>query len=500
VRQTVFTGFLLDGPVADLGVVNIDENDVRRLRVYSFADGVWVPTLDAILGPAVVFIDVANIAGRDRLVTYEPGRLNWFDPEAATEHPLLAVSSDFDPPRNDEIPHVDVTRDVNGDNRVDLVVPDIDGFWVFVQTSDGGFAEPVKIGPPTDMSRILGADGYRFDPWSQSRVHEIDYNQDGRGDLVFWNDDHFEAHLQDERGLFGPTPETFTTDVVFDADHLDSVATGDMTGRVLHSLADLNGDGVGDLVVYTLTGRSISNKQSSYEVRFGTYVPGGGTVFGRSADLTLQSDGRMQLGMDQHDVDGDGRLDLMITTIEVESLESSLWRRFKGFMGDDIWLDLEFYRMEGGRYPDKPDAIRRIVLDGVPSHREPGWVPLDLVLRGGKHESRRTQEMWPRAFNMLLLVGDVTGDGRSDLCIGKNTPNGMDVFVGVPGRALFASLAQDVPVVVPNDGEFAWLVDLDKDGRQDILMHDPFTRRDAHGAPTQPPGTEPHRVTMLIAR
>ena len=76
----------------------------------------------------------------------------------------------------------------------------------------------------------------------------------------------------------------------------------------------------------------------------------------------------------------------------------------------------------------------------------------------------------------------------------------MDVIDGVPGPDLFARRPQDVPVVVPNDEEYAWLVDLNKDGKLDILMHDPFTLRDAHGAPRRPPGTEPHRVTILIAR
>ena len=203
-RQSVLTGFLLGGARAELAVVNIDENDDRHLRVYAFSDGAWVPDLEASLRPEVLFVDVAKIGGRDRLVTYEPGRLNWFDPESSTERPLVMVTSNFSPPRSGEIPHVDVTRDVNDDDRDDLVVPDVDGFWVFVQMSDGGFADPVKIGPPTQMNRILGADGYRYDPWSQSRVHEMDYDQDGRDDLVFWNEDHFEVYTQDERGLFAP--------------------------------------------------------------------------------------------------------------------------------------------------------------------------------------------------------------------------------------------------------------------------------------------------------
>jgi hypothetical protein len=485
-RQTVLTGFLLGGAVEELAVVHIDENDDHRLRIYAFGNGAWAPRLDATLGPAVLFVDVANIGGRDRLITYERGRLNWFDPESATERSLVAVTSNFNPPRRGEIPHVNVTRDVNEDGRDDLVVPDVDGFWVVIQMNDGALADPVKLGPSTDMAGIYGADGYRYDPWSQSRIHEIDYNRDGRSDLVFWNEDHFEVHTQDKRGLFAPVAMTFTTDVAFDSDGLSSLAVGDMTGKVLDSLADLNGDSVADLVTYSLEGTSISSKRSTYEVHFGTPAPDGGTGFARGVDIAFQSDGRIQLGMDRHDFDRDGQVDLMFTTIEVGYLESSLWKRIKGFMGDDIWLDLEFYPMEGGLYPDNPSTTRRIALDGEPSGSEPGWVPLDIVLRGGTHERRKTQKRWPRAFNRTLLIGDVTGDGRSDLLIGR-TPEGMDVLVGVPGPDLFARQPREVAVAMPNDGEYTWLVDLNQDGKQDLIMHHPST-------------TEPHRLRMLIAR
>ena len=63
--------------------------------------------------------------------------------------------------------------------------------------------------------------------------------------------------------------------------------------------------------------------------------------------------------MDRHDFDRDGQVDLMLTTIDIDFLEGSLWKSIKGFMGVDIRLDLEFYHMEGGRYPDTPDAIRK---------------------------------------------------------------------------------------------------------------------------------------------
>ena len=498
-RQTVLTGFLLGGPIAELAVVHIDENGARRLRLYAFGEGTWVPTLDATLRPEVLFVDVANIGGRDRLITYARGHLRWFDPDSAMERVLVGVTSNFEPPRGGDIPHVDITRDVNGDARDDLVVPDSDGFWVFVQMSDGTFAEKVKVGAATNMERICGADGYRYAPWSQSRIHEIDYNRDGHPDLVFWNSDHFAVHLQDEHGLFASVATTFTTDVAFDSDRLSLLATGDMTGKVLHSLADMNGDGVADLVVFELAGKDISRKHSNYEVHFGAPTPDGGTVFARDIDLAFQSDERIQLGMAQHDFDRDGQIDVLITTIDLKFLAGSPWKSIKGFMGDDIWLGLECYQMEEGGYPGTPNTTRRIALDGVPSHREPGWVPLDIVLRGGTHESRNTQKSHPRAFNTTLLIGDVTGDGRSDLLIGDH-PRIMAVFAGVPGPDMFARRPQEVPVAFPNDEEYTWLVDLNKDGVQDVLMHHPFTLRDAHGAPRQPPGTEPHRVTLLIAR
>ena len=291
-RQTVLTGFLLGGAIAELAVVHIDDNDNRRLRIYEFGEGSWAPKLDAILGPEMLFVDVARIGERDRLVLYERGRLNWFDTESATERTLVAVTSNFNPPRRDEIPHLDVTRDLNADDRDDLVVPDVDGFSVFIQMSDGEFADPAKIGPPTDMSGIYGADGYRYDPWSQSRVHEPDYNQNGRSDLVFWNDEHFEVHTQDVHGLFAAEGKTFTTDVAFDTDRIYSLASGDMTGRALHSLTDLNGDGVGDLVVFSLQGKRISKKRSNYEVHFGAPTADGGTAFASEVAATFQSEGR----------------------------------------------------------------------------------------------------------------------------------------------------------------------------------------------------------------
>ena len=425
-HQTVLTGFLLGGAIAELAVVNIDANGEPRTRIYAFGDNAWALCLDTTLRHGVLFVDVANIKGHDRLITYEPGRLNWFDPESATEHALVAVTCSFNPPRSGEIPHLDLTRDLNDDGRDDLVVPDVDGFRVFIQTSDGTFASAVKVGSRTEMARFYGDDGYRYDPWGQSGIHETDYNRDGRSDLVYWNDDRFEVHHQDEYGLFAPDTKTFTTDVSFDSDSITSLVAphgvrrrrkdhqpvGDMEGRVLHSLTDQNGDGVADLVIFSLKGGSLWRMHSTYEVHFGAPTPEG-TVFAPDVGAAIESDG-IPFGLGQHDFDHDGQVDVVFTTIKPRLLKA-IGMIVGSLLTGSGSLDLEFYSMDGSVYPDKPSATRKV-------RSYPG-------------------DSGEKTAHLSVLIGDVNGDRRSDLLV-QHSWEELHVYVGVPGRELFAQRPQ----------------------------------------------------------
>ncbi|MYB18556.1 MAG: VCBS repeat-containing protein [Holophagales bacterium] len=473
-RLTVLTGFLTGRPVADVAAVHLDGDGDRRLRVLSFVDGDWSTAAEATLRAEVSFVDVAGIDGRDRLIAYGGGRLTWFDLESATERDLVAVTSDFRESARGEVLHVDMTRDVNGDGRDDLVLAHGHGFHVLVQMPAGRFAEPVTVGPTSGLDRVYGADGYRYHPWDEGgRIHEMDYDLDGRSDLVFWNDGRFEVHLQTEQGLFSPEARTFTTGIAFDSDQIASLAApegirrrrmdhmpeGESSGRVLHSLTDMNGDGVTDLVVFSLKGSSLWKMHSSYEVYPGAPGPGGNVEFAPEPGAVVESEGIVS-GIDRHDFDRDGQVDVVVTAFE-PTVFSAIRVLVMSILTGAGSFDLEMFRMEDGRYGDRPNAVRQI------RPRTP----------------RRSGE---RAFWPAVRMGDMNGDGRSDVLIARNRKM-LHVHLGVPGPGLLAKKPQRIAIPVPEDEEYTWLTDLNQDGKQDVLMHHTST-------------TEPHRLVVLMSR
>ncbi len=471
-HQTVLTGFLLGGDRAELAVASIDENNNRQLHIYGFDNNAWRLRLDTILPTEVLFVDVANIAGRDRLITYQHSRLNWLDLKAETAHMLVSVPSLTLPP-DDKIPHVNISRDVNGDARDDFVVPDSDGFWVFIQMADGVFAKPVKLGPPPTVDSTYETDVSRYNPWNQSRIHETDYNRDGRNDLVFWNEDHFVVHHQNEHGLFSADTTTFTTDVVFESDELAALAAphgvrrrrrdhqpaGALTGRVLHAIKDMNADGVTDLGVFSLEGGNLWHMHSTYEVYFGAPTSDGDTTFSLDANTALYSDG-IPFGMEQHDFNGDVKIDMMFATIKPHILKA-IGMIIGSLLTGSVSLDIEFYRMENNTYPHNSNTTHR--FKSYPSGATGGRTAFSAV-----------------------LIADVNGDKRLDLLI-QHEPKKIHVFMGIPDSKLFTQKPQKVAVATPFDERNIWLADLNKDEKQDLLMF-------------HPSATKSHRVTLLIAR
>ena len=466
---------------ARIAVAHVDADGKRRLRLFGFEGAAWAPVVDAELRRDAAFIDVATMGSRDRLIVYGGGRFTGFDVAAGKERPLLTVASSYKADWG-EMPFVDVTRDIDLDGRDDLVLPGLHGFSLAMAKADGSYTDVVKIGPPEPflnavpawedrLYRRTGITSWTI-PWYQSRVHVLDYDRDGRRDLVFWNQDHFEVHRQTGPGTFAETPTTFGVDMPFDSDGLYSLIfafrgetrTSLLTGfkdkrtrTVVHSFgeagpadaprsvrcrvtacySDLNGDGVADLVTMSMAGRSVLGQHTRYAVHFGREqapAPGaaGHIRFPATADTAIASAGMQSL--QPHDVDGDGVVEIMAHTVDFR-----VRKLLRAMLPGGMATHVDFYRLEDGAYPAQPTARR--------------------TLRAGLF----------RGFSPPVLLGDVTGDGRSDLLLGKSRKR-LDVYVGAPAPALFAEKPQAVQVALPG-AEQARLADLNDDGKQDVLLH-----------------------------
>ena len=486
-NQTVLTGFLSDSTLAELAVVNIEKNNTRRLRIYAYKNGTWELTLNTSLRPQIRFVDITTIKGQDRLITYEHGRLNWFDLDSKSEQKLMNITTNYNMIDPDKVSHIDITRDLNGDGLDDLVLPDSDGFWISTQLNNGSFTDPVKLGPPEpflDKTALDQNRSYRevginelTTLWYLSRLHQMDCNGDKRTDLVFWNEDHFDAYLQNTHGAFSADVKTFTTDVSFDTDGAYAIAF-DFSGenmfalmlgfrektkrRILHTFRDMNTDGISDMIIHTLEGRSIGNQRSIYEVHFGIQTTEG-IAFAEDVGMTIKprgtAGGLLPWGYASYwlqDFDNDGKLDFLFRDVNTKITGMA-----RAMVGKSIAVNIELFRMENRSFPEKPTTKRKIrpALDFFETER---------------------------VFFPPVLSGDVNGDRLLDLIVGKNWSE-MHIFLGEQTPKVFAKKPQKVKVTMPNDERNIWLVDLNRDNKKDILIKN----RSA---------TQQNQVTMLISR
>ena len=486
-HQTVLVGSFVEDDRAQLAAIGVDPSGQRNLRLYAFDGSDWAAMHQTSLPADVLYVAVAAIAGRDRLVAFRDTGLVWLDPTVAEEHPIAEFTTSFSAPTDAGVPELGVVRDLNGDGRDDFLVPDLDGFWVVLQSPDGSFADPLKLGPGEPF---LDANAYGDErtyrevgvtaqnmPWYLNRVHQLDFDHDGHDDLVFWNTDHFLVYPQDTAGTFPASPHAFTTDVTFDFDGVYALAFqfGDASvpalllglserreHRILHGVRDLNADGVADLVILTLAGRSPLRLRGRYEVHFGQPTVDG-TVFSADVDTVVaapgKSGGLQPWGYAAQyfiDFDGDGAMDTAMAAVN-----TSLGGMFRAMVGNSIAMELSLYRLRDGGYPAKPDATRRVASP---------FRPLD-----------RRGPLFP-----TVLVGDVNGDRHADLLVGDRWDQ-LSVFLGSAGADPYAGQAFHVSVAIPADERNARLVDLDRDAKQDVVIQ-------------HPSASEPGRMTILMAR
>ncbi len=210
---------------------------------------------------------------------------------------------------------------------------------------------------------------------------------------------------------------------------------------------DLDADGAPDLVLEQGT-----NREGSYAFfrtprptfSDGKLLPGAGGLRPPAAVLRLEG---FQLDPDYVDLDGDGRLDFVVTTIPIDARNTA-----RAILGQVTASTLAFLqREEGGLYPQSPDAS----------------ISSDIGVRLRFSQAGNIDVS--RSFT-ILARGDFDGDRRKDLLI-RTGPETLEVHGGVPGTVWAAEGRKvSIPPVGASPNVEGYVGDLEGRGQDQVIL------------------------------
>lgn len=490
-HQTIVTGHFLRGEMADIAVFDRQNDQKTRLRLFKFSQKMWQLAQTKILNHTLHHIDVLTTSRGDVLILSTSRGIRSLDLNNSTETLLFPKSAQFSTREVASLPHLDVTHDLNADGRLDLAVPAKGGFWVATQNAEERFANSVFLEKKPNSASLFGSDGYRYNPLEASKIFTGRFTQDRRSDLAFVKQNTLFIHSQRQNGTFAAEPLRAELAQNITAESRGDLLKNGLEGTALETIADVNGDSIPDLITFTVSGEK---KDAFFSGYFGSFR-GGELAFSQKADFILKSEADYLFKLDL--VNLGSRRALVTTGISRDRLSWSLWKMLKGAMGDDLHLNLAFYTLPQAQLT-AASTMRRMALDAPPSHRERGWVSQKLLVAGARHAYRVEDTRWPQALNSTLLFGDINGDNNAELLLSSH-PRRLHYSFGKSTGELFGEKLESIKLDMPHDAEFVWLGDLNKDGKQDILLHQKFTERDLHGAAKNPNGGDTQKLTILIA-
>jgi len=294
-------------------------------------------------------------------------------------------------------------QDINGDGKLDIVVPGAEKTEVWIRKEEG-FRRTARIEVEIDRWDDMDADALSDDLATSFRIPHLrteDVNGDGRPDLLVKSGRLRSFHLQRDDGSFPETPDV-TLDLRIFKDTTPKAAL--RPGRTLaggdsqrYESRDLDDDGIPDYVIAHR--RKVWVFHGNREKPQFTQPT---TVLKVSDDITAM----LLVGLDD-----DKYPDLLILKVQVPSAAGFV----AGLVGGlEIEVDALGYASEGGRGFARTPAWRGTVTLQIPSLtkilKNPGEFLEKIEDAGRKFRVQRTADLDGDGVEDTLLVSE---DGRS---------------------------------------------------------------------------------------
>jgi hypothetical protein len=401
------------------------------------------PDLVLSVDESVCAFDVADIDGRagSELLTIAHGGVSARSfagrraaaPTALTHDATLFVRGD-----QSSLPRLTLVHAIASPRSHELVIPLLGGLTIY-RAERGGFVEAARL--ELELRNEVAAER-RADPRAALPAFNVtvafpaveigDTDGDGLRDLLLVDEDRVTVFRQQPGLAFARAGTERNFDVRTVAERKDSFSTA------IVRVADLDGDGIVDLVVQKQVTHGVTSAATTNYVYLGRRSGG----WDDKPNQILRSEGLGGIGLELLDVTGDGRPDLIMPTVVM-----GVWQIVRVLTTKTLKVNLQVFPFGSDRkFADKPSAERELRFHVALSGD--GDLP---------------------AFD---LRGDYNGDRRRDLAFGDDGDQ-IGFYLGQDGARLGKDAVEHANV---NAAATVDPVDLDGKGKDDLVLHYPNTR------------------------
>ncbi|MBI5115608.1 VCBS repeat-containing protein [Candidatus Poribacteria bacterium] len=395
------------------------ESFEKTCSIYFQQGGIFAsePQAEIRLGKNISAVDIDDVDsnGMDELCGFDSEGMVVFKPttDSAAKISRRVQHQTLLPRSSRRLVEVNWTADLNSDNKVDVILPVVDGFRLFLSNGKSGFLESREFEFPL-IASVAEEGGQDHLSYRLPMIEFNDFDKDKKTDVGMFDIERMDFILtggsdSPTRHVSAPLIREFTKDFIAATD-----------------FRDLNADGVPDAVIALMS----QKKDLESEVRI--YLGNRDFSYGSRPAHTYGGKARLVLPVFL-DATGDGKMEMLLQDI---SVGFSFFINY--FIANRIAVEAELRKLgSDGRYEDSPSVSRTIYISVSDSGSEPA--------RG---------------------TGDFNGDGLEDLAVGTSEDqlsfyfaNHVEILPNEP----------DSQLRVPAYGDMTTM-DLNSDGRTDIVI------------------------------
>jgi hypothetical protein len=420
-----------------------DDDHRQRLAVHRIdnnADRDAQPLLSLSPGANLIAYDIGRLGDRDALFFIEPGRILRYDFSAKKLVEFAEVRTIYGQKRAGEIIPLDFFRDINQDDRDDLVVPDTAGYRVRLQGPDGKLGDETLLRESSRMTVLGGIVSFESRP-----LFSGDMNADGLADLAVWRGDSLRVYPQMPGASLQGQPQVvpLALDLLSEAEIQALQTNRGPVGRTgviekkIWSIEDLNNDQLPDILTESIFNDGVFDKRNEFRLHLGQR-DGDRVTYRQNEDALLASEG-LQFGLISTDIDGDGKKDLLVRKVRL-----TFGRVIKALLSGNVALQLHFFRMgDDDTYAEPANYVAKTTVRFSVSSGQ-----MDIP---------------------AIRVADFGGDGLQDLMM-QSGPDRLSFYPGVPTDSLFARDSVKMDIELPRNGELVSTQDINNDRRADLVI------------------------------